>query len=128
MIPAAYLTEWRAKVPWPLPQQIEQDLILSRFIVEIANHPLLGRELVFRGGTCLHKLHLRTAQRYSDDLDYVRRTSSPIGPYLDALREVGEGIGLTVGRRERAGQMVHIYFEAEPTEGRGRISLQVETN
>ncbi|MCZ7629651.1 MAG: nucleotidyl transferase AbiEii/AbiGii toxin family protein [Microthrixaceae bacterium] len=68
--------------------------MLSRLIVEIANHPLLGGELVFRGGTCLHKLHLPTPRRYSEDLDYVRVTSSPIGPLLDALREVGDLLDL----------------------------------
>lgn len=39
-------------------EQIEQDLMLSRLIVEIANDPYLSDELVFRGGTCLHSMHL----------------------------------------------------------------------
>ena len=68
MITQAYLTEWGAGAPWPTAAQIEQDLILSRLIVEIAGHPLLSRELRLRGGTCLHKLHLPTPYRYSEDL------------------------------------------------------------
>jgi hypothetical protein len=36
MIPEAFLTDWGPKTPWPLPIQIEQDLILSRLVVEIA--------------------------------------------------------------------------------------------
>ncbi|MDZ7734161.1 MAG: nucleotidyl transferase AbiEii/AbiGii toxin family protein [Acidimicrobiia bacterium] len=43
----------------------------SRLIVAIANHPLLGEELVFRDGTCLHKVVLPEPLRYSEDLDYV---------------------------------------------------------
>ena len=35
---------------------------------------LLGPELAFRGGTCLHKLCLPQPFRYSEDLDYVRTT------------------------------------------------------
>lgn len=35
MIPQAAITEWAARVPWPTPEQIEQDLLLSRLIVEI---------------------------------------------------------------------------------------------
>ncbi len=58
------------------PRQVEQDLLLSRLIIEVANHPYLGGELVFRGGTCLHKLHLDTPRRYSEDLDYVRTTAA----------------------------------------------------
>jgi len=54
--------------PWPERRQVEQDLILSRLILEIAADALLGKELAFRGGTCLHKLHLPAALRYSEDL------------------------------------------------------------
>jgi predicted nucleotidyltransferase component of viral defense system len=74
VIAQAYLNEWSSRAPWPQQVQIEQDLVLSRLIVEIAQHELLGGELTFRGGTCLHKLHLRKQLRYSEDLDYVRRT------------------------------------------------------
>lgn len=38
MIPSAFITEWRTRVPWPESYQVEQDLILSRLMVEIANN------------------------------------------------------------------------------------------
>lgn len=88
MIPEAHIIAWRQRAPWPDDTQIEQDLILSRLMVEIARHDLLGPELSLRGGTCLHKLHFPEAARYSEDLDYVRSTNSGIKPYLAALREV----------------------------------------
>ena len=69
MIPRAAITEWGRGVPWPTVEQVEQDLLLTRLIVEIANDDYLGAELVFRGGTCLDKLHAPEAQRYSEDLD-----------------------------------------------------------
>ena len=53
MIAQAYLNEWASQAPWPQQAQVEQDLVLSRLIVEIARHDLLGGELTFRGGTCL---------------------------------------------------------------------------
>ena len=102
MIARAHIIEWQAHVPWPDPVQVEQDLILSRFIAEIANHPLLGEEFAFRGGTALHKIHLDEPLRYSEDLDYVRTSDSPIGELFNALREIGEGIGLTLSRRKTA--------------------------
>jgi predicted nucleotidyltransferase component of viral defense system len=68
VIAQAYLNEWSSRAPWPQQVQIEQDLLLSRLIVEIAQHELLGGELTFRGGTCLHKLHLPKQLRYSEDL------------------------------------------------------------
>jgi predicted nucleotidyltransferase component of viral defense system len=93
-----------------------QDLILSRLMVEIASNEFLGGELVMRGGTCLHKLHFPKPYRYSEDLDYVRRTAGPIGPYLDQLREVADDIGLSVSQVDRARTMVHMILDAEATD------------
>lgn len=130
MIAEAYLTEWSQRVPWPDPVQIEQDLILSRMIVEIANHELLGSEFAFRGGTCLHKLHLPEPLRYSEDLDYVRQTKSGIKDYLNALREVAASVGLDEVGVDQPGQMVRMAFEtsATITTGTARIRIRIETN
>lgn len=107
MIPRAQITAWGRQAPWPTEADVEQDLILSRLMIEIANHELLGQELAMRGGTCLHKLHLPQPLRYSEDLDYVRGTQSGIGKYLDALREIGAAIGVREHAREFSDQMVH---------------------
>ncbi|MCB9389065.1 MAG: hypothetical protein H6512_05660 [Acidimicrobiia bacterium] len=56
MISQPGLDQWRTQIPWEVADIVEQDLVLSRLIIEITNHPLLGGELVFRGGTCFHKL------------------------------------------------------------------------
>lgn len=128
LIPAANITAWRRQAPWPSDNQVEQDLILSRLIVEIANHELLGGELALRGGTCLHKLHLPEPLRYSEDLDYVRRTRSGIKPYLEALRDIAVSVGLTERGTEQTGEMVHATFDGVPTSRVGRIRVKIETN
>lgn len=127
MIPAAYITDWANGAPWPSRQQIEQDLVLSRLIVEIARDTTLGPELALRGGTCLHKLHLNNALRYSEDLDYVRTTKSGIKPYLSALRVLTERVGLREKSTTRSGQMVHFVCEA-PAEDGGAIVVKIEVN
>lgn len=128
MIPAANITAWRRQAPWPEENQVEQDLILSRIMVEIANDALLGPELAFRGGTCLHKLHLPEPLRYSEDLDYVRQTKSGVKAHLAALRNIAAGIGLEERGVEFAGPMVHAVFDAAPTSGVGRIRVKIEIN
>src|SRR5437773_1970781 len=48
MIPQAYINEWRNIAPWATDAQIEQDLILSRALIEVFNNPLLAKSLGFR--------------------------------------------------------------------------------
>jgi hypothetical protein len=48
MIPRAAITTWRPSAPWPTDAQVEQDLVLSRAIIEIFSDPTLASALVFR--------------------------------------------------------------------------------
>lgn len=126
MIPAAYITEWANTVGWPTLEQVEQDLVLSRLIVEIANDDYLGNELMFRGGTCLHKLHLDPARRYSEDLDYVRRSEGGIGRLLDAVRAIADRLGMSVTTNITS--FPKIRLRAPFTSGNGTMSVKVEVN
>lgn len=125
MIDEAAITAWGVTAPWVTRAQVEQDLLLSRLIVEIASHPYLGLELVFRGGTCLHKLHLGQARRYSEDLDYVRSTATGIGPMTTALTSLGEQLGFEV--RTSVGRHPKVFFRTEATDG-SRLRLKIEVN
>jgi len=86
MIPRAHVTAWRASAPWSTDAQVEQDLIISRALVELYSDELLAREVAFRGGTALHKLHFDPPARYSEDIDLVQVNAGPIGPVLTAMR------------------------------------------
>jgi predicted nucleotidyltransferase component of viral defense system len=96
LIEIGAITNWGKAHPWPAAEQIEQDLILSRALCEIANDAYLGSELVFRGGTALHKLFLGEASRYSEDLDYVRTSTGGISSLTSALTQIGEAMGFKV--------------------------------
>lgn len=88
MIPTLNVVAWSQIAPWAEPRQIEQDLIISRAIVELFSDPVLADNLRFRGGTALNKLHFPQALRYSEDIDLVRTSTGPIGPILDRIREL----------------------------------------
>jgi hypothetical protein len=75
MIPVMNITAWGDVVPWAEQGQIEQDLIISRAIVDLFADPLLREQLRFRGGTALNKLHFPAPLRYSEDIDLVRTTA-----------------------------------------------------
>jgi predicted nucleotidyltransferase component of viral defense system len=72
MIPTMNITAWSKHAPWAEQRQVEQDLIISRAIVELFNDRFLADELRFRGGTALNKLHFPAPLRYSEDIDLVR--------------------------------------------------------
>ena len=90
MIPAQNIVAWGNVVPWADQRQVEQDLIISRALVEIFSDQMLRDALRFRGGTALKKLHFPAPLRYSEDIDLVRTSAGPIGPILDQLRVVLE--------------------------------------
>jgi predicted nucleotidyltransferase component of viral defense system len=120
------IIEWQSTVGFASSQHAEQDLVLSRLIIEIANNPMLGEELVFRGGTCLHKLHLAKPLRYSEDLDYVRSTNTPIGPFIDQLRGLGEMLGMKVNTE--ISRHPKVYLRSDFEDGGGRMRIKIEMN
>ncbi len=87
MIPRDYITEWRDQAPWVDDAQVEQDLVISRALVDIFSNETLHNALAFRGGTALYKLHLPAA-RYSEDIDLVQVKAEPAGPIMETLRDV----------------------------------------
>lgn len=87
VIPQAFITAWKQTAPWVSDAQVEQDLVLSRALVEIFSDSRLAENLAFRGGTALHKLYLAPAPRYSEDIDLVQIHPESIGPVIDRLRE-----------------------------------------
>jgi predicted nucleotidyltransferase component of viral defense system len=86
MIPEIFIENWRKTVPWQMIEQIEQDLIISRALVDLYNDPHVKDTLVFRGGTALNKLFINPPARYSEDIDFVQKNSAPIGQTIDAIR------------------------------------------
>lgn len=86
MIPANEIKAWSNVVPWITDEQIEQDLVICRALVEIFSNEFLAENLVFRGGTALHKLYLHPQPRYSEDIDLVQKNSGPVKEIIDQLR------------------------------------------
>ena len=88
MIPEAFIEEWKSNAPWQTLAMVEQDMIISRALIEIYNHPEINKLLVFRGGTALNKLYINPPSRYSEDIDLVQIKAEPIGKTIDAVRSV----------------------------------------
>jgi Nucleotidyl transferase AbiEii toxin, Type IV TA system len=86
VIPSDFIVEWRAATRWATDEQVEQDLVLSRALVEIFEDTELANNVALRSGTALYKLHFSPARRYSEDVDLVQLQPAPIGPTIDQIR------------------------------------------
>jgi predicted nucleotidyltransferase component of viral defense system len=128
VIPRDYITEWRAIAPWVEDFQVEQDLVISRALVEIFSQAELAAALAFRGGTALHKLHIKPPARYSEDIDLVQVKAGAIGTTLTALRRT---LGPWLGEPQRSqseGRVTLNYRFASEDAPPLRLRLKVEIN
>ncbi|OGT61013.1 MAG: hypothetical protein A3E85_03565 [Gammaproteobacteria bacterium RIFCSPHIGHO2_12_FULL_45_12] len=127
MIPVAQITQWRATAPWADDMQVEQDLILSRMIVEIFSDPFLREELAFRGGTALHKMFFSQPARYSEDIDLVRTNNGGIKKIVDALRDIFEPwLGKPKTEQTNRSFKIKFYFNPESSPAtKTRIKIEI---
>jgi predicted nucleotidyltransferase component of viral defense system len=104
---------------------IEQDLILSRALVELYNNPTVKTSLVFRGGTALNKLYIRPPARYSEDIDLVQIKAEPIGPTIDAIRSVLDSWLGAPKRKltERSAKLIYRYTAVDQTPAKLKIEI-----
>ncbi|MCK0206378.1 nucleotidyl transferase AbiEii/AbiGii toxin family protein, partial [Ornithobacterium rhinotracheale] len=127
MIPKNAITYWRSIVPWQTPEQVEQDLIICKALVEIYKDTFLSQHLAFRGGTALHKLYLSPQPRYSEDIDLVQIKAEPIKETIDRLREVLSFLGEPYVRQKRNNNVL-IFNVASEIPPVVPIRLKIEIN
>lgn len=127
MIPQQYITEWSEIAPWRANEQVEQDLIICRSLVELFSDEFIAEKLAFRGGTALHKLFLEPQSRYSEDIDLVQISAEPFGPSIDKIRKLLGFLGEPkIKQKDRNTTMIFSFeSEIQPVQ---ILKLKVETN
>jgi predicted nucleotidyltransferase component of viral defense system len=128
MIPSANITEWKSFAPWVSDAQVEQDLVISRALIDIFSNPLLSKKLAFRGGTALYKLFLSPASRYSEDIDLVQKDPSPVGEIVNLIRAaLSPFLGDPVRKIAERGTTLTFAFQSESSPVT-RLKLKIEIN
>ena len=129
MIPRANLIAWQAQAPWAEMGQVEQDLVLSRAIVELFDDPRARKQVAFRGGTALHKLHLAPAARYSEDIDLVQVQPGPAKPIFQIVQQhLDPWLGEPKRKTKRNGIQLFYAFNTElPPIRTMRVKIEVNT-
>jgi predicted nucleotidyltransferase component of viral defense system len=128
VIPKDFITEWRDRAPWVLDRQVEQDLVISRALVELFSRAPIADALAFRGGTALYKLHMTPAARYSEDIDLVQTSPGGIGDVLGAIHAaLDPWLGKPKWRQTEGRVTLNYRFESEDVPPVG-LKLKVEIN
>ncbi|HOF87438.1 MAG TPA: nucleotidyl transferase AbiEii/AbiGii toxin family protein [Armatimonadota bacterium] len=129
MIPIAYITEWSAHAPWRSPLMVEQDLVISRAVLELFSNPFLRDHLAFRGGTALYKLCLLPAARYSEDIDLVQLAAEPLRETMDHMHTtLDPWLGSPRYSATRQSARLLYRYEAETAPGvMRRVKIEINT-
>ncbi len=127
MIPEFAIREWSAVAPWTESEQVEQDLLICRALIEIYSDEYLASHLAFRGGTALHKLYISPQPRYSEDIDLVQINAEPIKETIDHIREALSFLGEPNVKQKRNNNTLIFRVDSEipPV---APIHLKVEIN
>jgi predicted nucleotidyltransferase component of viral defense system len=126
MIKLMHLSEWRQTVPWIADYQVEQDLIISRALVNLYERPKIKENLGFRGGTALNKLFFKPPLRYSEDIDMVQINAQPIGPLIAEIRNALSWLGQPKGRLTN--RSVKLTYQYQSIEGvQRKLKLEINT-
>jgi len=125
MIPEAFIEEWKANAPWQTLAMIEQDMVISRALIELYNQPKIKDALIFRGGTALNKLYINPPARYSEDIDLVQIKSEPIGKTIDVIRSVLDSWLGKPNRNltERSAKLVYKFESVNGTAAKLKIEI-----
>lgn len=120
--------EWSQQVPWQSNEQVEQDLVICRALVEIFSDEWLAGSLAFRGGTALHKLYLHPQPRYSEDIDLVQIRAEPIKETVERLQAALSFLGNSSVKPKRDGTQIICRFDSEfPPSIRLRLKVEANT-
>lgn len=129
MIEPASIISWRSRAPWRSDAQVEQDLILSRALINIFQHPVLSEDIVFRGGTALQKLFYPVPTRYSEDLDFVQIKPGGIGIILDSFKETLDPWLGKSKKKFHEGRVTLLYgFEPSLEKQISNMKVKIEIN
>ncbi len=132
MIPERAIKEWQQQFPWLDSWRIEQDLLLTRAIIEIFRPEPVRCRVALLGGTALHKLYVRGGKvgrgsRHSEDIDLVwtKRGKEDKGDLRCALEGALAWMGPPASYRHKQERLTVLWRVASPPR---TIRIKIEVN
>ncbi len=108
---------------------MEQDLVLSKALVQIFSDPLFKESFAFRGGTALQKVIFEKPTRYSEDIDLVQVKVEPIGNALNALKDlIDPWLGKPkITRKDSRVTLIYRFMSEMPPISSLRLKIEINT-
>ena len=124
MIVENFVELWQQQAPWRSLSMVEQDLIISRALVDLFSNAQIAQALAFKGGTALNKIYINPPARYSEDIDLVQIKAEPIGSTLRAIQEVLGWLGKPKYKlTERSAKLVYRYNSIDNLPSKLKIEI-----
>lgn len=105
----------------PNPADVLHRAQMYRLLIEIADSPLLVKNLIFKGGTCAALLN--ELDRFSVDLDFDLKDQGLAVPIQETLEGVFTNLGLTI--KDRGTSVIQYYLKYDTLE-LGRNTLKID--
>lgn len=114
MIATSYIISWKnSYAPWQSDAYVEQDLLITKILNDIYSNDFLKSKIAFRGGTALHKLFMKSAARYSEDIDLVQLDEEHIGEVLTELRKTLSYLGKPAFKAKQSNNILTYKYMTE---------------
>jgi len=128
MIAEEILHSWfEVEAPWKSLAMVEQDLVITRVLVELYSQTKIRETLAFRGGTALNKLYIKPPARYSEDIDLVQIKAEPIGETIDLIRSILDP-WLGAPSRKLTNRSVKLVYKYSSIDGiESKLKIEINT-
>jgi predicted nucleotidyltransferase component of viral defense system len=128
MIPRAFISEWQKNILFRANEQVEQDMVICRTLIELYNNDIIKNNLLFRGGTALHKIYISPQVRYSEDIDFVQKYAGSIGNIMTVVRNICNPFLGEPKWKQSKGRVTFLYNFNSEVQPVVNLKLKIEIN
>lgn len=114
------------------PEVIENDYLVEMVLREISCSISLKDKLIFRGGTCLHKVYF-DSYRFSEDIDFVSVPGCDLSALIretegviSCIRAAGASLSVSGAERERERAQIFLSYDIVPEIRKNQKKLKID--
>lgn len=114
------------------PEVIENDYLVEMVLKEISCSVSLKDKLIFRGGTCLHKVYFES-YRFSEDIDFISAPGCDMSALMketegviSGMRAAGLSLSVSGAERERERALIFLRYDIVPEIRKNEKKLKID--